>query len=153
MKQATFAAGCFWVSEPVFRRVHGVKETVCGYCGGHTENPTEDEVSTGETGHAETVQVTYDPEQVSYDHLLNVFWFCHDPSRLNAQGRDNTGTQYRSVIFAHDGEQQAAAMASKDRLDSGGALPGRIVTEIVPASHFYPAGENDQRYLEKRGST
>lgn len=149
-KQATFAAGCFWGVEAAFRQVKGVKATTVGYTGGHTKNPTYKEVCTGQTGHAEAVLVEFDPVNVGYDQLLDVFWASHDPTTPNRQGPD-IGTQYRSVIFFHDSEQEAAARASKARLDKSGKLQRPIVTQIVPAPEFYRAEEYHQQYLEKRG--
>ena len=150
MKKATFGAGCFWGVESEFRAVEGVSDAAVGYLGGTFENPTYHDVCTGRTGHAEVVQVEYDPVRVSYDRLLEVFWACHDPTTLNRQGPD-VGTQYRSAIFVHDDEQRAAAEASKSRLDAEGRFRRPIVTEITPASTFYRAEDYHQRYLEKRG--
>lgn len=147
---ATFAAGCFWGVEAAFRAVPGVLATAVGYSGGSVPNPTYQDVCTGRTGHAEALQVEYDPEGVSYQDLLRVFWENHDPTTLNRQGPD-VGTQYRSAIFFHDPEQQAAALASKRQLESRGAFRRPIVTEIVPAAPFYRAEEYHQQYLEKRG--
>ena len=148
MKKATFGAGCFWGVEAEFRMVPGVVDTAVGYLGGTLESPTYEQVCTGATGHAEVVEVTYDPERVSYDRLLDVFWSAHDPTTLNRQGPD-VGTQYRSAIFFHDEEQRAAAEASKERAQPRFRRP--IVTEITPATPFYRAEEYHQRYLEKRG--
>ncbi|SFJ07558.1 peptide-methionine (S)-S-oxide reductase MsrA [Thermoflavimicrobium dichotomicum] len=150
MALATFGAGCFWGVEETFRNVPGVINTVVGYMGGHTENPTYEEVCTDQTGHAEVVQVEYDPEKISYDQLLEVFWNCHNPTTLNRQGLD-IGTQYRSVIFYHTPEQKEKAEASKEKLDRSGIFKDPIVTEIVPAKTFYRAEEYHQRYLQKRG--
>ena len=149
MKKATFGAGCFWGVEGEFRRVPGVVITAVGYMGGAFENPTYQDVCSGTTGHAEVVRVEYDPSQVSYDDLLNVFWTIHDPTSLNRQGPDR-GTQYRSVIFFHDAEQQAAALASKQKLEQNRTYQRPIATEITPASTFYRAEEYHQRYLEKQ---
>ncbi len=149
---ATFAAGCFWGVEAAFRRVDGVVETAVGYSGGTTEKPSYEDVCTDRTGHAETVQVRYDPAKLAYDDLLNVFWNCHDPTTLNRQGPD-VGTQYRSAIFYHDAAQKAAAEESKRKLGQSGRHRRPIVTEIVPAPTFYRAEEYHQRYLEKRGRT
>ena len=149
-KKATFGAGCFWGVEAAFRRLDGVTATRVGYAGGRTENPTYEEVCTDRTGHAEVVQVEYDPERVSYDDLLNVFWSAHDPTQLNRQGPD-FGSQYRSVIFYHTPEQQAAAEASKARLGSSGRHQRPIVTLVEPAPPYYPAEEYHQQYLAKRG--
>jgi peptide-methionine (S)-S-oxide reductase len=150
MKKATFGAGCFWGVEVAFRRVKGVLSTSVGYMGGTVENPTYEDVCTDRTGHAEVVAVEYDPAQVSYKELLEVFWQIHDPRQLNRQGPD-VGSQYRSVIFHHDAEQEAAARASKDALQESRTGAGEVVTEIVPASTFYRAEEYHQQYLEKRG--
>jgi peptide-methionine (S)-S-oxide reductase len=150
MEKATFAAGCFWGVEAAFRQVKGVSSTAVGYSGGHFENPTYRLVCTGTTGHAESVQVEYDPALVSYEDLLNVFWENHDPTTLNRQGPD-VGTQYRSVIFYHTPEQEAAARASKARLDKSGKYRRPVVTEIVPAAEFYMAEDYHQQYFEKRG--
>ncbi|MEW6354250.1 MAG: peptide-methionine (S)-S-oxide reductase MsrA [Pseudomonadota bacterium] len=150
MQKATFGAGCFWGVEAAFRKVKGVTSTAVGYSGGTLACPTYQDVCSGATGHAEVVEVTYDPAQVSYDDLLNVFWEAHNPTTLNRQGPD-VGTQYRSVIFFHDPEQQAAAVASKERLQKSGKYSHPIVTEIIPAAPFYRAEEYHQQYLEKRG--
>ncbi len=150
MKKATFGAGCFWGVEAAFRRVPGVIDAAVGYAGGHTENPTYKEVCTDRTGHAEVVQVEYDPAKVSYAQLLDVFWATHDPTQVNRQGPDY-GTQYRTVIFYHDDEQKAEAEASKQFLDQSGRFARPIATQIVPAGPFYRAEEYHQRYLEKRG--
>ena len=150
MATATFAAGCFWGVEAAFRQVPGVTATRVGYTGGTTTNPTYKQVCTDRTGHAEAVEVTYDPERVSYEDLLRVFWEIHDPTQRNRQGPD-IGTQYRSAIFYHDPEQEAAARASKEQLERSGAHKRPIVTEIVPAQTFYQAEDYHQQYLEKRG--
>ena len=150
MATATFAAGCFWGVEAAFRLVPGVTATRVGYTGGTTTNPTYKQVCTDRTGHAEAVEVTYDPARVSYDDLLRVFWETHDPTQRNRQGPD-VGTQYRSAIFYHDPEQEAAARASQERLERSGAHKRPIVTEIVPAGIFYQAEDYHQQYLEKRG--
>lgn len=149
MVKATFGAGCFWGVEAAFRKVPGVGDVTVGYMGGTVENPTYEDVCTGRTGHAEVVQVEYDPSEVSFDDLLDVFWRAHDPTTMNRQGPD-VGTQYRSVIFRHSPEQQAAANASKEKLQASGRFSDPIVTEITPASAFYRAEEYHQRYLEKR---
>ncbi|MGI9042434.1 MAG: peptide-methionine (S)-S-oxide reductase MsrA [Gemmatimonadales bacterium] len=148
--KATFGAGCFWGVEVAFRQVEGVESAVVGYLGGTYPNPTYEDVCTGRTGHAEVVEVTYDPSRTSFEDLLNVFWTNHDPTTLNRQGPDR-GTQYRSAIFYHDGAQQKAAEASKEQMNRSGRFPNPIVTEITPTSTFYPAEEYHQRYLEKRG--
>lgn len=149
-KIATFAAGCFWGPEARFRRIEGVVDAAVGYMGGHVKNPTYQMVCTDETGHAEVVQVTYDPSVVSYEQLLEAFWNMHDPTTPDRQGFD-FGSQYRSAIFCHDDNQRAAAEASKKRLDESGQFGDPIVTEIVPAGPFYRAEEYHQRYLEKTG--
>lgn len=148
LEKATFGAGCFWGVEVAFRQVPGVVDATAGYLGGTLPDPTYQDVCTGRTGHAEVVEVTYDPSRVSYDDLLKVFWSSHDPTTLNRQGPDR-GTQYRSAIFYHNDAQRAAAIASKDQWTTRFASP--IVTEIAPASMFYRAEEYHQRYLEKRG--
>jgi len=150
MEKATFAAGCFWGVEAAFRQIQGVKSTTVGYSGGSFPNPTYQEVCTGRTGHAEVVHLEYDPAQVSYQELLDVFWTIHDPTTLNRQGPD-IGTQYRSAILFHSPEQEAAARTSKQKLEASGRYPRPIVTEIAPASEFYRAEEYHQQYLEKRG--
>jgi peptide-methionine (S)-S-oxide reductase len=149
-EKATFAAGCFWGVEAAFRNVEGVTATRVGYTGGATENPTYEQVCTDRTGHAEAVEVEFDPARVAYDRLLDVFWDEHDPTQKNRQGPD-VGTQYRTAIFFHSPEQEAAATASRDRLGKSGRFARPIVTEIVPAAKFWPAEEYHQRYLEKRG--
>jgi len=150
MPKATFAAGCFWGVEAAFRGVAGVVSTTVGYMGGTLKNPTYEDVCTDQTGHAEVVQIEYDPTKVSYDDLLGVFWKIHDPTTLNRQGPD-TGAQERSAIFFHSPEQESAAKASKQRLEQAGAYKRPIVTEITPASEFYRAEDYHQQYLEKRG--
>jgi len=147
---ATFGAGCFWGVESAFRHVPGVIGTAVGYSGGQLQNPTYEDVCTDRTGHAEVVQVEFEPEQVSYEQLLEVFWSCHDPTQLNRQGPD-LGTQYRSVIFYHDLEQKVEAEESKARLESLGRYRRPLVTQIVPAVAFYRAEEYHQQYLQKRG--
>ncbi|MGA8223886.1 MAG: peptide-methionine (S)-S-oxide reductase MsrA [Candidatus Acidiferrales bacterium] len=151
MAKATFAAGCFWGVEEAFRHIKGVTSTTVGYTGGTLKNPTYQDVCSGRTGHAEAVEVEYDPAQVSYEQLLSVFWQSHDPTTLNRQGPD-TGTQYRSAIFYHDAAQQASAAGSKALLEKMNAFKRPIVTEVVPASDFYRAEDYHQRYLEKRGA-
>ena len=150
METATFAAGCFWGVEETFRQVPGVVKTTVGYLGGHTANPTYKDVCTDETGHAEVVQVTFDPSKVSYDKLLDVFWSAHDPTTLNRQGPD-IGTQYRSAIFFHSSEQERQARASKEKMQASGKFRRPVVTEITPASTFYSAEDYHQKYLAKRG--
>ena len=150
MEKATFGAGCFWGVEAAFRAVDGVTETCVGYAGGSTANPTYKDVCSGQTGHAEVVQVTFDPARVSYGQLLNLFWGIHDPTSVNCQGPDY-GTQYRSVIFSHDAAQEAAARASKQRLAASGRLRQPIATEIQPLPAFTLAEDYHQQYVEKRG--
>lgn len=150
MEKATFGAGCFWGVEAAFRRVKGVTSTAVGYMGGAKDNPTYKEVCTDTTGHAEVVEVTYDPAQVSYADLLKVFWENHDPTQLNRQGPD-FGTQYRSAIFFHSPEQQAAARASIEALEKEKRFRRPIVTQVEPAAIFWRAEEYHQQYLEKRG--
>jgi peptide-methionine (S)-S-oxide reductase len=148
---ATFGAGCFWGIEAAFRRVPGVLDAMVGYSGGHTQNPNYREVCTDTTGHAEVVQVTFDPEKVSYDQLLDVFWTIHDPTQVNRQGPDY-GAQYRTAIFFHSPEQEAKAERAKQALEASGKLRRPIATEITPAGPFWRAEEYHQRYLEKRGA-
>jgi peptide-methionine (S)-S-oxide reductase len=148
VEKATFAAGCFWGVEADFRQLQGVTATAVGYTGGSLPTPSYEDVCTGKTGHAEAVEVEFDPARLSYEELLETFWQSHDPTTLNRQGPD-VGTQYRSAIFFHSPEQQTAAIASKERVQGNTSKP--IVTEIIPASEFYRAEEYHQRYLEKRG--
>lgn len=148
--EAMFGAGCFWGVELTFRKIEGVLDAVVGYAGGQTENPTYQEVCTDRTGHAEVVHVTYDPEVVRYEDLLEVFWTSHDPTTLNRQGPD-LGSQYRSAIFTYDDSQAATATASKQRQNESGRFRSEIVTEVTPAAPFFRAEEYHQRYLEKRG--
>jgi peptide-methionine (S)-S-oxide reductase len=150
MSKATFAAGCFWGVEAAFRQVPGVLSTAVGYSGGHLEAPTYADVCEGNTGHAEVVEVDFDPARVSYDALLDVFWENHDPTTLNRQGPD-VGEQYRSAVFFHDPEQEKTVRASKQKLSQSGRYRRPIVTEITPASRFWPAEEYHQQYLEKKG--
>jgi peptide-methionine (S)-S-oxide reductase len=150
MALATFAAGCFWGVEATFRQLPGVISTRVGYIGGHTKNPTYKDVCTDGTGHAEAVEVQYDPAKVSYDQLLNVFWENHDPTTLDRQGPD-WGSQYRSAIFFHTPEQEQLAKASKEAWDKSRRFRNKIVTQIVPAADFYEAEDYHQQYLEKRG--
>ena len=150
MEKATFGAGCFWGVEAVFRGVPGVVLAAVGYMGGTLKNPTYRDVCTDKTGHAEVVQVEYDPAKGAYEELLKVFWENHDPTTLNRQGPD-VGKQYRSVIFFHNPEQESAAKAAKEKLVRAGVYPRPIVTEIVPAAEFWRAEEYHQQYLEKRG--
>ena len=147
-KKATFAAGCFWGVEAAFRETPGVLGTTVGYTGGSTKNPSYEQVCSHTTGHAEAVEVEFDPDQISYDKLLDVFFSIHDPTQKNRQGPD-IGDQYRTAIFVHDDEQSKEAKASKEAHANDFARP--IVTEITPATTFYPAEDYHQRYLEKRG--
>ena len=149
-QQATFGAGCFWGVEWVFRQVPGVLDAVSGYAGGHTEHPTYPQVCSHTTGHAEVVQVTFDPAVVRYDQLLEVFWAMHDPTQVDRQGPD-VGDQYRSVIFTHDEDQRVAAVASKANAQAVFRRP--IATEIEPLTVFYPAEDYHQRYYELNGHT
>jgi len=147
---ATFAAGCFWGVEAAFIKVKGVSSTAVGYTGGRTEQPTYRDVCSDTTGHAEAVEVVFDPQAVSYEQLLDEFWAVHDPTTRNSQGPD-FGSQYRSTIFYHSSEQQAAAIASKEKLQKSGRYPRPVVTEIVPAVTFWPAEEYHQKYFKKHG--
>jgi peptide-methionine (S)-S-oxide reductase len=148
MEKATFGAGCFWGVEATFRRLAGVASTQTGYSGGKLDHPTYEDVCTDRTGHAEVVEVTFDPQVISYHDLLEVFWNNHNPTTLNRQGPD-VGAQYRSAIFFHSPEQEAEAKASRDAAQA--RFPRPIVTEITPAKPFWPAEEYHQQYLEKRG--
>lgn len=150
MEKATFGAGCFWGVEAAFHKIEGVASTTVGYAGGSFKDPTYEDVCSGKTGHAEVVQVEYDPSKVSYEELLRVFWNIHDPTTLNRQGPD-IGTQYRSAVFFHNPEQEAAAIASKQKLQSSDRYQKSIVTEITPASEFYRAEDYHQQYFEKCG--
>ncbi|HKV05436.1 MAG TPA: peptide-methionine (S)-S-oxide reductase MsrA [Candidatus Acidoferrales bacterium] len=150
MAKATFAAGCFWGVEDAFRQVKGVGSTTVGYTGGHTKNPTYKEVCTDRTGHAEAVEVEFNPGEVSYRELLAVFFQSHDPTQLNRQGPDY-GSQYRSAIFFHDSGQEAEALESKAALEKAGVFKRPIVTQIVSAPEFYRAEEYHQKYFEKQG--
>jgi peptide-methionine (S)-S-oxide reductase len=149
-KIATFAAGCFWGVESAFRAAEGVVDVTVGYAGGAVPKPSYRAVCSGKTGHAEVVQVEYDPARVSFEQLVEVFWQIHDPTTLNRQGPD-VGTQYRSIIFYSDDHERSAAEESKRRLDESGNLGRPIVTQIVPAAEFYRAEENHQRYFERMG--
>jgi len=144
-EKGLFGAGCFWSVEASFRKIRGVSEAICGYSGGHTSNPTYDDVCTGKTGHAEVVQVEYDPSQITYEALLDVFWNCHNPTTLNQQGPD-IGSQYRSVIFFCTAEQETIANSSKRKIQH---RHEPVVTEILPATEFYRAEEYHQKYFEK----
>ena len=148
--KATFGAGCFWHVEDLFRKTKGVKSTKVGYAGGNLANPTYEEVCTDRTGHAEAVEIEYDPDEISYDELLNIFWNNHDPTSLNRQGPD-VGIQYRSSIFVHDESQKQTAEKSKEKLNSSGKFSKTIVTEIVPSPEFYAAEEYHQKYFQKHG--
>ncbi len=150
MAKATFAAGCFWGVEATFRQLPGVTATRVGYTGGKTANPTYKEVCSDTTGHAEAVEVDYDPARISYDKLLDVFWENHDPTQVNRQGPD-WGTQYRSAIFFHTPAQEAEANSSKEKLAKSGRFNKPIATQIVPAATFNEAEDYHQQYLEKRG--
>lgn len=150
MAKATFAAGCFWGVEATFRQLPGVISTRVGYTGGNSANPTYKDVCTDRTGHAEAVEVEYDPAKLAYNRLLDVFWENHDPTQLNRQGPD-WGTQYRSAIFFHSPEQEGAAKVSKEKLEKARRYSKPIVTQIVPAVTFYPAEDYHQQYLEKKG--
>jgi peptide-methionine (S)-S-oxide reductase len=150
MAKATFAAGCFWGVEATFRQLPGVISTRVGYTGGNTANPTYKQVCTDTTGHAEAVEIEYDPSKLSYDKLLEVFWENHDPTQLNRQGPD-WGKQYRSAIFFHSPEQEVAAKASKEQLEKSHRFSKPVVTQIVPATTFFDAEDYHQQYLEKKG--
>ena len=148
--KATFGAGCFWCVEPAFSKLKGVKSTMVGYMGGSFPNPTYEDVCTGETGHAEVVQVEYDPSMISYEEILGTFWSNHDPTTPNRQGPD-VGEQYRSVVFFHTKEQEETAKSFKERLESSGKYSRKIVTSIEPAKEFYRAEEYHQQYYKKCG--
>jgi peptide-methionine (S)-S-oxide reductase len=153
LQLATFAAGCFWGVEQAFRERKGVKSTIVGYTGGWFNNPTYRDVCTDKTGHAEAVQVQFDPNEVSYEDLLDIFWSIHNPTTKNRQGPD-IGSQYRSMIAYHTSEQELLAKKAKEDLERSGKLKGRrIITEIVPASTFYKAEEYHQKYYQKRGDS
>jgi len=145
-QRATFAAGCFWCVEAVFQELRGVEKVTSGYAGGSVPNPTYEQVCAGRTGHAEAVEIVFDPEVISYDELLEVFWKTHDPTTPNRQGGD-VGTQYRSAIFFHDDEQRRRAETSKAALEAARVFPSPIVTEIVPYTNFYPAEDYHQDYF------
>ena len=148
--KATFAAGCFWHVEDLFRKTKGVKSTQVGYTGGKLTNPTYEEVCTDKTGHAEAVQVEYDPNEISYDKLLKIFWENHDPTTLNRQGPD-VGSQYRSAVFYHNESQKQEAEKSKEELEKSGRYQKPIVTEVAPAPEFYKAEDYHQKYFQKHG--
>lgn len=150
MAKATFGAGCFWGIEAAYRKVAGVTDVKVGYAGGTKDEPTYQEVCSGQTGHAEVVEVDFNPDQVSYDELLDLFWQIHDPTQVNRQGPD-VGTQYRSAIYFHDDDQQAAALASKQSLEQSGRFGRPIATEITAASTFWMGEDYHQRYFEKAG--
>lgn len=152
MEKATFGAGCFWGVEEYFRQISGVIETAVGYMGGMKKNPTYEEVCTDRTGHAEVIQLTFDPQKATYKQLVHDFFEMHDPTTLNRQGPD-IGTQYRSAIFTHDEEQQTEAETIKQNLDQSEQFSNPIVTEIVSATTFYRAETYHQRYLQKRGAS
>jgi peptide-methionine (S)-S-oxide reductase len=147
---ATFAAGCFWGVEEAFTKTKGVKSTRVGYIGGNLPNPTYEDVCTDRTGHAEALQVKYDPKEISYEELLDLFWSIHNPTTKNRQGPD-IGSQYRSIIFYHTPEQERIAKKSKQELDDSNKFQNKIVTEIGPASTFYPAEDYHQKYYQKIG--
>ena len=147
---ATFSAGCFWGVEEVFQDLPGVVSTRVGYCGGHSDSPTYHDICGHDTGHAEAVEISFDPLQISYTDLLTIFWKCHDPTQLNRQGPD-FGDQYRSAIYYHTEEQHESAQASLDELESGHSFRRRIVTQIVPAAVFWEAEAYHQKYHQKNG--
>lgn len=145
---ATFGQGCFWCAEAIFERVEGVKSVTCGYAGGNVANPTYEQVCTGKTGHAEVVQIVYDPDKISFDDLLKIFWQTHDPTTLNKQGAD-VGEQYRSIILYHNESQKEKAEYYKNELQKSGSWDNPIVTQIVPLTKFYRAEEYHQHYYDK----
>ncbi len=151
METASFGAGCFWCVEAVFQRLNGVSKVVSGYMGGHVKNPTYREVCNGDTGHAEIAQITFDPSVVTFEEMLEVFWYTHDPTTLNRQGND-AGTQYRSVIFFHNEEQKRLAELYKKKLTDAKLWPDPIVTEISPLAEFYPAEDYHQNYFNDNGN-
>lgn len=150
MEIATFGNGCFWCTEAIFQDLNGVEKVVSGYAGGHVENPTYKQVCSGTTGHAEVLQITYDPEKISYEELLEIFWKTHDPTTPNRQGND-VGPQYRSIIFYHNEEQQQLAEKYKQELDASGAFDAPIVTLIEPITKFWPAEDYHQNYFNTHG--
>lgn len=150
LEKATFGSGCFWCTEAIFLNVKGVHSVVSGFSGGHVKNPAYREVVSGRTGHAEVIQLSYDPEVISYDELLEIFWQTHDPTTLNRQGND-VGTQYRSVIFYHSDTQRELAEKYKAGLDVAGVFDGPVVTEISPFKDFYPAEDYHQNYFNLNG--
>lgn len=145
---ATFASGCFWCGEALFKRLKGVLSVESGYSGGSVENPTYEQVKSGETGHAEAIQIMFDPQVISYDALLDVFWRTHDPTTFNRQGND-VGSQYRSVVFYHNAKQRKIAQNSKEKLLKEGIYKDSVVTEIVPYANFYPAESYHKNYYER----
>lgn len=149
-EKATFGAGCFWGVEAAFQKLKGIKHTTVGYMGGHLKNPTYEDVCTDQTGHAEVVQIEYDPDEISYLDLLDTFWKLHDPTALNRQGPD-VGTQYRSVIFYHTEEQQQTAIQSIENLNKSHQYANPVVTEVQPAKDFYKAEDYHQNYYQKKG--
>ncbi|HPA49377.1 MAG TPA: peptide-methionine (S)-S-oxide reductase MsrA [Methanofastidiosum sp.] len=150
MEKATFAAGCFWGVESAFCQVEGVISTTVGYSGGNTKNPTYEEVCTDKTGHAESVLIEFNPELITYEKLLELFWSIHDPTTLNRQGPD-IGSQYRSIVFYHSEEQKNMAIYIKDKLEKSKRFSRKIVTEIIPSTVFYKAEEYHQKYFQKHG--
>ena len=150
LEKATFGSGCFWCTEAIFQNVKGVRSVVSGFSGGQVRNPAYREVVSGRTGHAEVIQLSYDPEVISYDELLEIFWQTHDPTTLNRQGND-VGTQYRSVIFYHNDTQRQLAELYKGALDKSGAFDKPVVTEISPFKEFYPAEDYHQNYFNLNG--
>ena len=151
LQVATFGNGCFWCTEAIFQRLNGVEKVVSGYTGGKVKNPTYKEVCSGLTGHAEVIQITYDPKKISFDELLEVFWKTHDPTTLNRQGADE-GTQYRSAVFYHNEEQKQLATEYRKKLDASGAFDNPIVTEITASTEFYPAEDYHQNYFNLNGN-
>lgn len=147
IETATLAGGCFWCTEAVFKRLKGVSSVTSGYCGGKISKPSYEQVSTGQTGHAEAIQIRFDPKIISYEHLLDIFWATHDPTTLNKQGAD-VGNQYRSSIFYHNSEQKRVAEESKSKMEKSGKLNSNIVTEIVPFEKFYTAEEYHQDFYD-----
>jgi peptide-methionine (S)-S-oxide reductase len=151
LKRVTFAGGCFWCTEAIFQRLKGVERVVVGYSGGHVDHPTYEQVCSGNTGHAESIQITYNPAKISYDELLEVFWKTHDPTTKNRQGND-VGPQYRSVIFYHDEEQKKLAESYKSKLEAEHIWNRPILTEIVPLAKFWPAEDYHQNYYHNNPS-
>ena len=151
MELATFAGGCFWCTEAIFKRLKGVISVIPGYAGGKTENPTYEQVSMGTTGHAEATQIEFDPEQIPYEKLLDIFWHTHNPTTLNRQGND-VGTQYRSIIFYHDEKQKETAEKSKSEIEEEKLYPDPVVTEIIPYEKFYAAESYHQNYYDQNSS-